>query len=483
MDKELTPKQQTSEAIRQAETILIMTGQHPSVDQVAGVIALGSILRKFGKKVNTVISDDIPAGVKFLPTKFIDRQLGGLRDFIVRVDLSQAEVDKLKYTIENGKLNIHVSPFSGGFKTSDVDFIYGDYQYDLVIVLGVASYARIDRVYTQKASVLQQIPMVNLDFHRANEQYGAINLVEPNAAGLGEMLVALSESLQTGLIDSEIATVILTGIMAATDRFTATHTTSKAMTVAAQMMAMGANQQQVVKGLYREGKKTGGQQAARDPQRSQQERQTEKAQPRPVVQQSEVRPATPVPVQAPAPMAATVPAQTRVQPVQTFEAPDASPEPQVAFAADSLVNEAIIQPEQPERSFPEQSYEEQVNTPQPAPRTPQVQPSLQVEANRNPLESPDFPVDPELIQAPLDGANLSDWSSTPAPEVDTEGPEVTDPDDLPTAPVLAESNIFEDTSSPEPLINSEDELKSPQNQPASKPANPTNNPIFANRLS
>ena len=170
MDKELTPKQQTSESIRQAESILVITGQNPTVDQVASVLALSAILKKFGKKVSTVISDDIPASAKFLQTSKVERQLGGLRDFIMHVDLRSAEVDKIKYTIENSKLNVHVTPFSGSFKQQDVSYSYGDYQYDLIIVLGVASYSKIDRVYAQNERLLEDIPMVNIDFHRINEQ-------------------------------------------------------------------------------------------------------------------------------------------------------------------------------------------------------------------------------------------------------------------------------------------------------------------------
>jgi len=68
------------------------------------------------------------------------------------------------------------------------------------------------------------------------------------------MMVAMSESLQGGIIDDQIATTLLMGIVASTDRFTAAHTTSKSLTVAAQMMAAGARQQAVVKALYRDNK-------------------------------------------------------------------------------------------------------------------------------------------------------------------------------------------------------------------------------------
>jgi hypothetical protein len=253
VNNELTPKQQTSEAIRQAETILITTGQHPTVDQAAAVLALSAILRKFGKKVSAIISDQLPQPAQFLDASNIDKNLSGLRDFILKVDVAKTEVDKLRYEVEGTKLNVYITPFKGGFAPSDVTFGYGDYHFDIVIVLGVAQRARLDRVLLDNPGLITATPVINIDFHRTNESYGAVNLIEPTASSLCEILVALSESLQSGLIDSDIATVMLAGLMASTDRFTAVHTTSKSLTVAAQLMAAGAKQQQVVKGLYQGG--------------------------------------------------------------------------------------------------------------------------------------------------------------------------------------------------------------------------------------
>lgn len=247
---DLTPKQQASEAIRQAQAILIVTGQRPNVDQVASMVAVSLILRKFGKKVTAVVTDQMPGSVSLITQGQIERNLAGNRDFIVRVDMAHAEVDKLKYTIENGKLNIAITPFNGGFSQQDVSFGHGEYHYDLIIAMGVVSRHKLDRVFEQNAGLLQSTPILNMDFHRINESYGAINLVDTNAATLSEMLISLSESLQPGMLDEPIATAMLTGIIAATDRFSAPHTTAKSMTVAAQLMAAGAKQQQIIKSLY-----------------------------------------------------------------------------------------------------------------------------------------------------------------------------------------------------------------------------------------
>jgi hypothetical protein len=217
---------------------------------VAAVLSLAAILRKFGKKVSAIISDPLPQNAQFLDAAGLDKGLSGMRDFVLKLDVTKAEVDKLRYEVQDGKLNIFITPFKGGFAPSDVTFGYGDFHYDLAIILGVPSRARIDRVYGENQGLFSSIPVVNVDFHRTNENYGAINLIEPTASSLCEILVALSESLQSGMIDAEIATVMLAGLMSSTDRFTATHTTSKSLTVAAQMMAAGARQQTVVKGLY-----------------------------------------------------------------------------------------------------------------------------------------------------------------------------------------------------------------------------------------
>lgn len=308
---DLTPKQQASEAIRQAQSILLVTGQRPNIDQVASMVALTYALRKLDKKVSPLITDRIPGGAQFLSKGVINTSLDGSRDFIVGLSLAKAEVDKVKYTVEDNKLNVHITPFSGGFTPSDVSFSQGDYHFDLIIALGVPRRANLDRIFEQNPGLLSSIPMLNLDYHRINEQHGAINLLETNSSTLSEIVLALTESVQGGLLDAQIGTALLAGIMAATDRFTAPSTTAKSMTVAAQMMAAGADQQKVTKEIF-------GERPRREDRPKQQN-------------QPKSTPATPKPVEkapepvyeAPAPAPQPVETSTPVEEPEVFEmAPD-----------------------------------------------------------------------------------------------------------------------------------------------------------------
>jgi DHH family len=373
---ELTPKQQAAEAIRQAETVLIVTGRQPSADQVASVLALAMILHKIGKKVTPLISDNLPGSLNFLPLNMVDRSLSGLRDFVIQVNLGQSEVDKLKYTVENGKLNINITPFRGGFSPQDVNFAYGDYHYDLAIVIGVPQRAKIDRALSDNPQLFGSVPVVNIDFHRVNEQYGAINLIDPSAASLSEMLVALAESLQTGLLDEPLATALLTGIMSSTDRFTAPHTTPKALTVAAQMMAAGAKQQQVVKALWNKNNRD----AARAPERDRSREAAPAPQPQPKSEPTPVTPPVPQPTPQPEapsivlptePSAATLPAEPAYLPA--LQADPWSNPTTAAEQVEPAPAEQSPTPEQPELPQP---------APAPAPQSPTA-PNYQVD-NPNP---------------------------------------------------------------------------------------------------
>lgn len=248
---ELTPKQQTVELLRQAESVLIVTGREPNIDQVASAYALQTILTRLGKRTHTVITDPLPGSIKnLIDTSKISSTLDGARDFIVSLDLANVEVDKLKYDIEEGRLNITITPAAGNFTADTTRFDYGAYQFDLVVVLGVHKLIQIDKLLEQNPTLFDGLHLINFDYHRVNENYGSVNLVDTAATSVSEMLIGTLESLGQGMIDADIATALLAGIMSATNRFTTSATSAKAMTVAAQLMSGGARQQEIVRELY-----------------------------------------------------------------------------------------------------------------------------------------------------------------------------------------------------------------------------------------
>lgn len=249
MQNELTPKQQVSELIRQATNILLVTGREPNTDQLSSVVAMQTILTRLGKQVEVIISDRLPKAAELYHTDIISKDLTGIRDFIIKLKMADTEVEKLKYQINDGNLEIIITPHNGNFTAKDAEFDYGSFQFDLVIALGAPQIARLDKILEQNPTIFDGLHLVNIDYHRINENYGSVNYVDTAASSICEMLISVFESLGQGLVDEYVATAILAGIMSATANFTAPQTTAKAMTMAAQMVAAGGKQQEVVRAL------------------------------------------------------------------------------------------------------------------------------------------------------------------------------------------------------------------------------------------
>ncbi len=110
--QELTPKQQAVELIKQANHILLVTGRQPNNDQIAAMVALDIILKRAGKQVSAISTGEMPKVSKVIDTKAISRSLDGIRDFVISLDTSQVEVDKLRYEVGDKSLEVIISPFA-----------------------------------------------------------------------------------------------------------------------------------------------------------------------------------------------------------------------------------------------------------------------------------------------------------------------------------------------------------------------------------
>ena len=115
------------------------------------------------------------------------------------------------------------------------------------MALGVDNQDHLDKALEAHGKILHDATVITLSAGEQASQLGNIDWHEGQASGLCEMLVNLSDALKSDkdkpLLDKQTATALLTGIVASTDRFSNTRTSSKVMTIAAQLMAAGADQQ------------------------------------------------------------------------------------------------------------------------------------------------------------------------------------------------------------------------------------------------
>lgn len=253
---ELTPKQQTVELIRQSQKILLLTHKNPDGDSLGSLLALTLTLKKLDKQPTAISIDDVPQFLSYLPAKDqLKKEIDFSSDLILHLDVSKAPVGNIgyKHMVEQQKVAIVISPKSGRFSKEDISFPETKPSYDLVIVLDTPDLQRLGPIAEKFTDVFYEIPVINIDHHPGNDYFGRVNWIDLTATSTAEILVALLESLGQGsnLLDPDVATCLLTGITTDTGSFQNANTTPKSFTVAAQLVAAGARQQEIVRHIYK----------------------------------------------------------------------------------------------------------------------------------------------------------------------------------------------------------------------------------------
>jgi nanoRNase/pAp phosphatase (c-di-AMP/oligoRNAs hydrolase) len=240
-------KQQLADKLKSANNVMVTVSRNPSVDQLAALIGLTLLLNKLGKHAAAVFSGEVPSTLEFLqPEETIEKNTDSLRDFIIALDKSKA--DKLRYKVEDNVVRIFITPYRTSISQEDLEFSQGDFNVDVVVALGVREQGDLDDAITMHGRILHDATVSTINTS-ADGDLGGINWHDASASSLSELVTELAQALDKDLLDGQIATALLTGIVAETNRFSNDKTTSQTMSASAALMTAGANQQLVASKL------------------------------------------------------------------------------------------------------------------------------------------------------------------------------------------------------------------------------------------
>ena len=242
------PKQALVDRIKQSTNILVTVSSNPTVDQLAACLGLTLWLNKIDKHATAVFSGDVPSTIEFLqPEATLEKNTDSLRGFIIALDKSKA--DKLRYKVEDKVVKIFITPYRTSLSADDLEFSQGDFNVDTVIALGVHAQADLDTAITAHGRILHDATVATITTGEQASDLGSIGWHDAQASSLSELVVDLGNSIDKEKLDGQIATSLLTGIVAETERFSNEKTTPQTMSISAQLMSAGANQQLVASKL------------------------------------------------------------------------------------------------------------------------------------------------------------------------------------------------------------------------------------------
>jgi phosphoesterase RecJ-like protein len=180
--------------LRRAQRTLITSHANPDGDALGSELALAELLHTLGREAVIANLDPAPATLSELP----------------------------------GLNTIRVGSLPEGFPTG----------FDLVVTLECPG---LDRAGLDG---LSQLPIVNIDHHMDNSEYGEINYLDAKAPAVGEMVLALFNEAEVNPSPTA-ATNIYVALYTDTGGFRYSNTTSRAFVAATQLVEAGADPEAV----------------------------------------------------------------------------------------------------------------------------------------------------------------------------------------------------------------------------------------------
>lgn len=253
---DLISKDQALNLLREAKNVLIAPSTPMDGDSLGTALAMMLVLRKLGKNVSVVSIEPTPDYLEFLPhVKEIQHELSRGRDFIITLDTEAADVDHMKYEVEQGKINIIITPKEGRFSARDVTMGGGSPDFDLIITVDTGDLVQLGSLYEDNKAMFEKGPLLNIDHHSSNSKFGTHNYLDYKVAATTQMVFPLLKQLEeehgSPLIDEDVATLLLTGIVTDTGSFQHSNTTPEAFEVAAELLDHGARQQEIIKQIFK----------------------------------------------------------------------------------------------------------------------------------------------------------------------------------------------------------------------------------------
>jgi nanoRNase/pAp phosphatase (c-di-AMP/oligoRNAs hydrolase) len=246
--------EQFEKILSDSKKVLILIPENPSGDAIGSAWAFYFYLEKRGIEGMIILSNNLKETEKYnflaRPKNICDRFTGG-RDFILLFNTKFNKITNVRTEKNDDELRIYITPDHGSIDPRDFSFTPAKFKYDSVVVLNSPDKETLGKLLEENPDIFYELPVINIDNHANNDNFGQVNLVEMTASSTAEILAGIFEKSDPDILDDKIANCLLTGIISATESFQNSKTTPNALQTAAKLIDCGANQQEIVRYLYK----------------------------------------------------------------------------------------------------------------------------------------------------------------------------------------------------------------------------------------
>ena len=229
------------EQIEKAKSIVIATHGNPSMDSLGSSLSFYLGLLGLGKTVTVVCPDPVTVEYSNLVgVNKLDTKIGGKRNFVISLYYQEGSIEKVSYNIEGNKFNLVIEPRPGfeDFSADKIHYTHAGGFADCIITVDTPKLEDLGSLYEDNKELFGEKPIINIDHHKQNTLYGAINLIDTNVSSTTE-LIAVVMSFSGVKLSEDIATNLLNSIEESTDHFQKSTVNARTFEVASVCMKAG----------------------------------------------------------------------------------------------------------------------------------------------------------------------------------------------------------------------------------------------------
>lgn len=228
--------------VNASRRLLVLTHKTPSLDTMASALSLYLAMTKAGK--DATIAMETPPLVELASLVGIDQVRTGLDGknlLITYRPYNLGDFEKVSYhedAAPNDSFKLTITPRDGFTPDpKNFSFAFTGTSADLIFTVDLVDPSQLGNLYDRE--LLAASPIINIDNHDPNKDYGRFNLVEPDAASISEIVTFFLRAVNTTL-DQDIANNLYQGIVSATNNFQSPKVAAATFEAAAILLRSGA---------------------------------------------------------------------------------------------------------------------------------------------------------------------------------------------------------------------------------------------------
>lgn len=248
---DILQKQEIAELIKKSARVLIVLPENADGDAIGAGLACSLALQRLKKNVDLVCSQgQLPEKYRFLPKgASIQGVLPNYRQILITVDMEQNVLEDFSYEVHDHLLSIFITP-KDAIREESISIAPPRQKHDLIIVIGAERLEQLGSPYQENETAFRDMPIINVHYKKPDTPWGTIQTLLPEAISLCEVLYSLLTSLNPKLIDPDVSTCLLFGIIMKTHAFRSRPITANILSVAASVTEQGGRREEIIKHLY-----------------------------------------------------------------------------------------------------------------------------------------------------------------------------------------------------------------------------------------